>query len=69
MSFVSTRPSNIEVEDKSLIKRFFYTSQLKTIKKLQIYRSFKERDLIKFESKVHAVASLGSSGVLLALGS
>ena len=67
--FVSTRPSNIEVEDQSL--NVFYTSQLKTIKKCkeivcctpagsQIFRSFKEYNLITFESKVHVVASLRS---------
>lgn len=66
--FFSPRPSNIEVEDRSL--RVF--SKKKNTKKSfaltptgsQIYRSLKELDLIKCEWKVHVVASLGSQSVL-----
>ena len=35
----------------------------------QIYRGFKEHDLITCESEVHVVVSLGSYSVLVAMGS
>ena len=59
MSFVSSRSSLFpEAKSKGTLR-----SKRKTGKKSftlrQIYRSFKEHDLITCESKVHVVAALG----------